>query len=232
MAVVQGRGRHDIYKHKQVHGGSIWSVCKQRSICLLSIKRSTLESGCLMLMARHKRLEIFLSSFDLILEDQFDLSSNFDVCLLSDVFRDGNTVAHNLARIIPQVFWFFFFGWWGGGAYMDLERPEQVELYVLMEKLSTKHDTAKTIAKVIALHVYKQVNSFLLRNSRRQPILLKSKVNSTITLQSNDTAARIGPPPNTKKRKHPSEFRVVTLAIRLVQLSRHTPQKLVQTKAQ
>lgn len=64
-------------------------------------KEVVIESGSQALVNRLWTTTIYFLDLDAILGDIIDLCSRFDVISFSRVKRDGNSVAHNLAKIMP-----------------------------------------------------------------------------------------------------------------------------------
>ncbi|KAL2893314.1 hypothetical protein RDABS01_009223 [Bienertia sinuspersici] len=67
----------------------------------LGLKEVIMESDSQVLIHRLSKAAIFFTELDAVLEDILSLSHNFDSFVLSHVKREGNYVAHHLARLVP-----------------------------------------------------------------------------------------------------------------------------------
>ncbi|XP_048496172.1 uncharacterized protein LOC125495481 [Beta vulgaris subsp. vulgaris] len=84
------------------------------------------ESDSQVVTNRLSRAAVFFSDLDAILGDVFDICRDFISVSFSHVKRDGNSVAHNLARIVP----------FGVEQRWEFHCPSDVAPYVLMDTLS------------------------------------------------------------------------------------------------
>ncbi|XP_048493880.2 uncharacterized protein LOC125494354 [Beta vulgaris subsp. vulgaris] len=84
------------------------------------------ESDSLVATKRLTKASIFFSNLDAILEDILSTRNIFSSISFSHVKRDGNTVAHNVARVVP----------FGIEQCWECHCPSIVQPYVLMDILS------------------------------------------------------------------------------------------------
>lgn len=85
-----------------------------------------IESNAQGIISRFSAYAIFFSDLDAILEDVLALCASFNSISFSHVRRDGNSVAHHLARLIP----------FGVEQIWVDHCPYDLAPYVLMENLS------------------------------------------------------------------------------------------------
>ena len=85
-----------------------------------------LESDSQVLISRLAKGMVYFSDLDSVLEDILMLSSDFISLVWSHVKRDGNTVAHHLAKVVP----------FGVEQIWENHSPVEVNPYVLMDSLS------------------------------------------------------------------------------------------------
>lgn len=85
-----------------------------------------LESDCQSVVSRLSKTVCYCADLDSILEDVLWLCSSFSAVAFSHVKRDGNSVAHNLAKFIP----------FGVEQCWVNHYPSEVAPYVLMDSLS------------------------------------------------------------------------------------------------
>ncbi|XP_021755004.1 uncharacterized protein LOC110720310 [Chenopodium quinoa] len=85
-----------------------------------------LESDNQVLITRLTKASVYLSDFDVVLEDILSTSSAFMSFLWSHVKRDGNIVAHHLAKLMP----------FGVEQVWVNHCPVMISPYVLSDKLS------------------------------------------------------------------------------------------------
>lgn len=90
------------------------------------LKKVVFESDAQILISRLSRAAIYLSDLDAILSDILFLVKDFDFASFSHVKRDGNYVAHHLAKVVP----FGYEQCWVNHC------PSVVAPYVLMDNLS------------------------------------------------------------------------------------------------
>ena len=90
------------------------------------LQNVVIESDCLTVINRLSKHVIFLSDLDIVLHNIFASSVHLSSLIWSHVKRDGNVVAHNLARIIS----------FGVEQIWEDHSPPEVAPYVLMDKLS------------------------------------------------------------------------------------------------
>lgn len=84
------------------------------------------EADCQLVICRLTKLATYFSELDTILDDVLFLSSSFEFFSWSHVKRDGNSVAHHLARLVS----------FGVEQVWENHCPSEVSLYVLMDNLS------------------------------------------------------------------------------------------------
>ncbi|XP_048501292.1 uncharacterized protein LOC125497679 [Beta vulgaris subsp. vulgaris] len=84
------------------------------------------ETDCVTIVNRLSRSAVFFSDLDGVLEDVLFFCKDFVSIRWSHVLRDGNTVAHHLARLIP----------FGVEQRWERHCPTEVAPYVLMDALS------------------------------------------------------------------------------------------------
>ncbi|XP_048492305.1 uncharacterized protein LOC125493218 [Beta vulgaris subsp. vulgaris] len=85
------------------------------------------ETDCLTIVNRLSRGAIYFSDLDAVLEDAIFLCRDFVSVHWSHVLRDGNAIAHHLARLVP----------FGVEQRWDCHCPAEVSPYVLMDNLSS-----------------------------------------------------------------------------------------------
>ncbi|XP_010678557.1 uncharacterized protein LOC104894089 [Beta vulgaris subsp. vulgaris] len=85
-----------------------------------------LESDSKVLISRLSKAMVYFSDLDAVLEDILMSSSCFNSLFWSHVKRDGNVVAHHLAKIVP----------FGVEQIWENHNPVEVEPYVFMDFLS------------------------------------------------------------------------------------------------
>ncbi|XP_010686870.1 uncharacterized protein LOC104901026 [Beta vulgaris subsp. vulgaris] len=85
-----------------------------------------LESDSQVLISRLSKAMVYFSDLDAVLEDILMSSSCFNSLVLSHVKREGNVVAHHLAKIVP----------FGIEQIWENHSPVKVEPYVFMDFLS------------------------------------------------------------------------------------------------
>lgn len=85
-----------------------------------------LETDCQSLITRLSKGVIYLSDLDGVLGDILDLCSCFKSVNWTHVKRDGNCVAHHLAKLVP----------FGVEQVWENHCPTEIALYVLMDTLS------------------------------------------------------------------------------------------------
>lgn len=90
------------------------------------LRKVIIEGDCQGLMSRLSKASTYFSDLDSILDDVFYFSSSFDYVSWSHVRRDGNYVAHHLARLMS----------FGFEQVWENHCPVEVSSYVLMDKLS------------------------------------------------------------------------------------------------
>ncbi|XP_057249939.1 uncharacterized protein LOC130591058 [Beta vulgaris subsp. vulgaris] len=83
------------------------------------------ESDCQVVINRLSKSALFLSDLDLVLHDIFSLCSSFSSLSWSHVKRDGNFVAHHLAKLFP----------FGVEQVWENHYPVEVAPYVLVDNL-------------------------------------------------------------------------------------------------
>ena len=88
--------------------------------------RVIVESDCQSVIKRLSKHAIFLSDLDLVLHNILSGCVVFSSICWSHVKRDGNTVAHNLAKFIP----------FGVEQVWENHYPREVAPFVLMDSLS------------------------------------------------------------------------------------------------
>ncbi|XP_010694728.1 uncharacterized protein LOC104907491 [Beta vulgaris subsp. vulgaris] len=89
------------------------------------IQQLIVESDCQSVIKRHSKHAIYLSDLDLVLHNILFVCSSFSSIVWSHVNRYGNSVAHNLAKLIPfevEQIW-------------ENHAPLEVAPYVLMDSL-------------------------------------------------------------------------------------------------
>ena len=84
------------------------------------------ESDCQAVIKRLSKHAVYLSDLDIVLHNILFLSSSLSSVVWSHVKRDGNSVAHNLAKFIP----------FGVEQIWENHAPMEVAPYVLMDSLS------------------------------------------------------------------------------------------------
>ena len=84
------------------------------------------ESDSLVATKRLTKAAIFFSDLDAILGDILSMCNAFSSVSFSHIRRDGNSVAHNLARVVP----------FGVEQCWERHCPSAVTPYVLMDNLS------------------------------------------------------------------------------------------------
>ena len=84
------------------------------------------ESDALVVISRLSKAALFYSDLDAIMGDVFSLSVCFNAISFNHVKRDGNAVAHHLARVVP----------FGLEQCWENHCPRNVAPYVLMDTLS------------------------------------------------------------------------------------------------
>ncbi|XP_021867016.2 uncharacterized protein [Spinacia oleracea] len=89
-------------------------------------KNIILESDSQVVISRLSKVAVYHSDLDSVLEDILSLSSFFDSISWSHVKRDGNTVAHHLAKLVP----------FGIEQVWENHCPTEISPYVLMDTLS------------------------------------------------------------------------------------------------
>ncbi|XP_057249391.1 uncharacterized protein LOC130590835 [Beta vulgaris subsp. vulgaris] len=85
-----------------------------------------IESDAMVVVSRLTKGSLFLSDLDSVLGDVLYLSKSLNSVCFSHVRRDGNAVAHNLARVVPL----------GVEQCWENHCPREVAPYVLMDVLS------------------------------------------------------------------------------------------------
>lgn len=90
------------------------------------IEDAVLESDCQLLINRLSKGLIYLTDLDSVLGDILSICTSFKSVSWSHVRRDGNCVAHNLARIIP----------FGIEQIWENYCPHEISAYVRMDFLS------------------------------------------------------------------------------------------------
>ena len=85
-----------------------------------------IESDCQVVINRLSKMAIFLSDLDYILYEILSSSTCFSYVAWSHVKRDGNFVAHHLAKLVP----------FGVEQIWENHTPMEVAPYVLMDSLS------------------------------------------------------------------------------------------------
>ncbi|XP_048492142.1 uncharacterized protein LOC125493157 [Beta vulgaris subsp. vulgaris] len=84
------------------------------------------ESDCLHVITRLQKTSFYLSDLDNVLSSIFSSSSHFLSLVWSHVKRDGNFVAHHLAKLVP----------FGVEQIWENHAPREVAPYLLMDNLS------------------------------------------------------------------------------------------------
>ncbi|XP_021742837.1 uncharacterized protein LOC110708919 [Chenopodium quinoa] len=84
------------------------------------------ETDCQGLVNRLSKADVFLSDLDNVLEDFLSLSLSFNSIAWSHVRRDGNFVAHHLAKLLPS----------GVEQVWENHCPPEISPYVLSDILS------------------------------------------------------------------------------------------------
>ena len=126
-------------------GQVLWSVCRRvrawwpvavaegKALCLAARlarlhnhSHVIFESDCLSLVSRLSKGVIYFSDLDSILADILSLCNVFEVVVWSHVRREGNFVAHHLARLMP----------FGIEQRWENHVPSDIAPYVLMDSLS------------------------------------------------------------------------------------------------
>ncbi|XP_021737847.1 uncharacterized protein LOC110704374 [Chenopodium quinoa] len=92
----------------------------------LGLKEVIIESDSQVIINRLTKASIFFTDLDAILDDILSSCSSFSSVVWCHVKRDGNVVAHNLARLTP----------FGVEQVWENHVPCEVSPYVLMDKLS------------------------------------------------------------------------------------------------
>ncbi|XP_021749725.1 uncharacterized protein LOC110715453 [Chenopodium quinoa] len=85
-----------------------------------------LEADCLQLVSKIKKNTFSLASVDCVLEDIIAVSSNFSSIFWSHVKREGNFVAHHLAKLVS----------YGREQLWEFLVPDEISPYVLLDTLS------------------------------------------------------------------------------------------------
>lgn len=85
-----------------------------------------LESDCQLLVNRLSKGVTHLSDLDSVLDDIFALCTSFKSITWSHVKREGNFVAHHLAKLVP----------FGVQQVWENNCPPEISPYVLMDNLS------------------------------------------------------------------------------------------------
>lgn len=84
------------------------------------------ETDCHSLATKLSKGAIFYSDLDNVLKDILVSSKSFDSIVWSHLLRDGNSVAHHLATLVP----------FGMEQRLEHNCPEEVAPYILMDTLS------------------------------------------------------------------------------------------------
>ena len=92
------------------------------------LENVVVESYCLNVITRLQKTSLYLSDLDNVLFSILSSSSHFLSLVWSHVKREGNYVAHHLAKLVP----------FGVEQIWENHAPREVAPYILMDDLS--HD--------------------------------------------------------------------------------------------